>query len=113
MDKVWMVQMEWAYEGDHGVDTYLFANKTAAKEKFSKIKVDEKKNSWIADKEVERDASGNPTDDSLVIEEDNDTCFIAYPHGYESINHTIITLEEVEIQCGTQGNAAMTRRMIR
>lgn len=98
MEKVYMVQMEWAYEGDHGVETHLFASPSAAQEKFNKLKASEKSGSWIADKEVETDASGSPADDSLVIEEDSNTRFVAYPQGYESLNHTIITLEEIEVQ---------------
>lgn len=98
MDKVWMVQMQWAYESDHGVDTHLFARESAAQEKFNKTKEDEKSSSWIADKEVELDEFGNPADGSLIIEKDNETCFIAYAYGYECINHTIITLKEVSVK---------------
>lgn len=89
-----MVQMEWAFDGDHDVESFIFADEAKAQAKFNEIKAREVAESWIADGNIcEND---NPEDDDIIIETDNDSCFTAYIYGRECETHTRITLSKVK-----------------
>ena len=96
MEELIMVQMEWAFDGEHNVETFIFANETKAQAKFNEIKSQEVAESWIADGTIcEND---NPEDDDIIIETNNDSCFTAYIYGRECETHTRITLSKVKIE---------------
>ena len=91
----YMVQMEWAFDGEHDVETFLFSTEKRAQAKFNEIKAREISESWIADGTI-CDATKEPEDDDIIIETDNDSCFTAYIYGRECETHTRITLSEVK-----------------
>lgn len=87
--------LDWAYDGDHGVEVQSFTDENEARAAFKKLVEHEKCESWIADKQVSADADGNPEDGSLVIDEDTDTDFYAFIQGWEFTQYTSVKLTRI------------------
>ena len=92
MEKLFMVQIEFAYNYEHGVETYLFTDERNAQLKFNAIKKHELKESWIADGRICK--NNKPEDGDIIISTDNNSCFSAYIYGSECETHTYLHISE-------------------
>lgn len=84
---------DWAFDNEHDVEVKAFNDESEAREVFKQLVEKEKQESWIAvEKELAADDDSEPTEGSLVIEDDSDTYFYAYIQGWESSQYTSIKL---------------------
>ena len=84
--------LDWAYDGDHGVEVTSFTDENKARAEFKKLVEHEKRETWIANEQASTDDDGNPEEGSLVIDEDTDTDFYAFIQGWESDQYTSVKL---------------------
>lgn len=87
MNKVYLVVMNWAFEGDCGIDIEVFVSKPKAVEEFRKLVNEEKHNSWIGEK------SGT----KIAIEEELEW-FEAIEVGRDQDVRTEIYIEEKDVK---------------
>lgn len=87
MDKVYLLVMDWAFEGDCGIDIEAFATKPKAVEAFRTLVNQEKNDSWV----------GEDNGIEISIEEENEW-FEAIEIGRADNVRTKIYIEEKEVK---------------
>lgn len=87
MDKVYLVVMDWAFEGDAGIDIEVFATKPKALEAFRTLVNHEKHSSWI----------GENNGKKIAVEEQPER-FEAIEVGRAQNVRTEIYIEEKEVK---------------
>lgn len=74
MDKVYIVQFDWATPDAEGIDLHVYKNYADAYDKFKQLIIEERnpEMSWVGD--LEFDDDGYPTDDRYELDfEDNNS----------------------------------------
>lgn len=84
-EKFYIVVLEWALEGESGVEISLAETKEKAVEYFNALVKIEKENSWI-----------KYSDEEFLIITENQERFTAYIDGEYSITHTNIGIYPID-----------------
>lgn len=87
MDKVYLLVMDWAFEGDRGIDIEVFTTKAKAVKALRVLVSQERNDSWI----------GEDNGIEISIEEENEW-FKAIEVGNEADVRTEIYIEEKDVK---------------
>lgn len=94
-DEVWVVTVEYVYEGETEVDVRLFKHEKDAREEFRSCIKNTKQNDHLFlnyDTFVDEDEAWRCDGDCIVVDEDNES-FRVYRYGYYSEDHINITID--------------------
>ena len=100
MKSVYLVLFHWGYDGDNGVEYYLFSNYSSAYDKFNELIQEEINNQWVCNYLTENRTplEGYELDTIIQTEEDeSDLWWNFYEIGRGSENFTNIDLKKVEV----------------